>query len=89
MTGEGEVLVVGSAARDVVHDDPRGWRLGGGVTYGGLTLARLGLRPRVLVGVDRLAADAEEPGHEFEREVVRHHRAAHGRRPALAPERDL
>ncbi|HLE79457.1 MAG TPA: PfkB family carbohydrate kinase [Candidatus Limnocylindrales bacterium] len=60
MTGEGEVLVVGSAARDVVHDDPRGWRLGGGVTYGGLTLARLGLRPRVLVGVDRLAADAEE-----------------------------
>jgi sugar/nucleoside kinase (ribokinase family) len=60
LTGEGEVLVVGSAARDVVHDDPRGWRLGGGVTYGGLTLARLGLRPRVLVGVDRLAADAEE-----------------------------
>ena len=60
MTGEGEVLVVGSAARDVVHDDPRRWRLGGGVTYGGLTLARLGLRPRVLVGVDRLAADAEE-----------------------------
>jgi hypothetical protein len=60
LTGEGEVLVVGSAARDVVQDDPRGWRLGGGVTYGGLTLARLGLRPRVLVGVDRLAADAEE-----------------------------
>lgn len=60
MTAEGEVLVIGSAARDVVQDDPRGWRLGGGVTYGGLTLARLGLRPRVLVGVDRLAADAAE-----------------------------
>lgn len=57
---ESGVVVVGSAARDVVRDDPRGWRLGGGVTYGGLTLARLGLPTRVLVGVDPLAAEAEE-----------------------------
>ena len=28
-----EVVHVGSACRDVAPDDPRGWRLGGGVTY--------------------------------------------------------
>jgi sugar/nucleoside kinase (ribokinase family) len=54
------VVVVGCAARDIVADDPRGWRLGGGVTYGGLTLARLGLPTKVLVGVDALAAEAHE-----------------------------
>lgn len=54
------VVVVGSASRDVVDDDPRGWRLGGGVTYGGLMLARLGLPTRVLVGVDAPAANADE-----------------------------
>ena len=32
------VVVVGAACRDLVHDDPRGWRLGGGVTYAALTL---------------------------------------------------
>ena len=53
-------MVVGCAARDVVRDDPRGWRLGGGVTYSGLTLARLGLPTRILVGVDPLAAEADE-----------------------------
>ena len=30
--------------RDLAADDPRGWRLGGGVTYAALTTARLGLR---------------------------------------------
>ncbi len=56
------VVVVGCASRDIARDDPRGWRLGGGVTYGALTLARLGVPTRVLVGVDGLAADAEELG---------------------------
>lgn len=37
------VLVVGAASRDVVDDDPRGWRLGGAVTFTSLALARLGL----------------------------------------------
>lgn len=53
-------VVVGSASRDLTADDPRGWRLGGAATYAGLTLARLGLRPRVLVGVDALASEAVE-----------------------------
>lgn len=54
------VVVVGSAARDIDATDPRGWRLGGGVMYGGLTVARLGLPTVVLVGVDPAAADAVE-----------------------------
>jgi sugar/nucleoside kinase (ribokinase family) len=54
------VVVVGSAARDVARDDPRGWRLGGGVSYSALTAARLGLRTGALVGVDAEAADATE-----------------------------
>ncbi|HSO30269.1 MAG TPA: PfkB family carbohydrate kinase [Candidatus Sulfomarinibacteraceae bacterium] len=60
MTADMTIAVVGSASRDVVRDDPRGWRLGGGVAYGGMTLARLGLPTRVLVGVDALAAGAHE-----------------------------
>ncbi len=55
-----EVVVVGAAARDVAEDDPRGWRLGGGVTYGALTVAGLGLRTVALVGVDAQAATAAE-----------------------------
>ena len=55
-----DVVVVGSAARDIAPDDPRGWRLGGGVAYGGLTIARLGLRTGVLVGVDPPGARADE-----------------------------
>ena len=39
-----EIVHVGSACRDLATDDPRGWRLGGGVTYAALTTARLGLR---------------------------------------------
>ena len=39
-----EVLHLGSASRDLTDADPRGWRLGGGVTYAALTTARLGLQ---------------------------------------------
>ena len=54
------VVVVGAACRDLVDDDPRGWRLGGGVTYAALTLARLGLPVGALIGADRLAAESRE-----------------------------
>jgi sugar/nucleoside kinase (ribokinase family) len=54
------VVVVGAASRDLAADDPRGWRLGGAVTYAALTLAHLGLRVRALIGVDSLAAEARE-----------------------------
>jgi sugar/nucleoside kinase (ribokinase family) len=54
------VLVVGSASRDLVPDDPRGWRLGGAVCFCSLALARLGFRVRALIGADRVAAEAEE-----------------------------
>ena len=55
-----EVVHVGSACRDVVPEDPRGWRLGGGVTYASLTTARLGLRTAAMIGVDAEAARASE-----------------------------
>jgi sugar/nucleoside kinase (ribokinase family) len=55
-----DVVVVGAAARDVTPDDPRGWRLGGGVSYSALTTARLGLRTGALVGVDAEASTARE-----------------------------
>lgn len=55
-----EVVVVGSASRDVTADDPRGWRLGGGVSYGALTLARLGMRTAAIIGVDEAGAQATE-----------------------------
>lgn len=54
------VLVVGAAARDIVDDDPRGWRLGGGVSYTALAIARLGLPTLAVVGVDAEAASAAE-----------------------------
>jgi sugar/nucleoside kinase (ribokinase family) len=54
------VVVVGSACRDLVDDDPRGWRLGGGASYSALTLARLGLRVGALVVADDLAAASSE-----------------------------
>jgi sugar/nucleoside kinase (ribokinase family) len=56
------VVVVGAAARDIDPTDPRGWRLGGGVMYGGLAIARLGIPTAVLVGADAEAANAEELG---------------------------
>jgi sugar/nucleoside kinase (ribokinase family) len=55
-----DVVVVGAATRDIARDDPRGWRLGGGVTYSALALARLGLRTAALIGVDHAAASATE-----------------------------
>lgn len=54
------VLVVGAASRDVAPSDPRGWRLGGAVSYCSLTLARLGLPVRALLGADGEAAGAAE-----------------------------
>jgi sugar/nucleoside kinase (ribokinase family) len=54
------VLVAGAASRDMTAADPRGWRLGGAVTYASLTLARLGLRVGAVVGVDDAAAGAHE-----------------------------
>lgn len=60
--GEGRptLVVVGAACRDIHADDPRGWRLGGTVSYSSLVGARLGVRVRALVGVDDLAATASE-----------------------------
>jgi sugar/nucleoside kinase (ribokinase family) len=55
-----EVVHVGSACRDIAPEDPRGWRIGGGVMYAALTTARLGLRTAAVVGVDGEAADAVE-----------------------------
>ena len=57
-----EVVHVGSACRDIAPEDPRGWRIGGGVMYAALTTARLGLRTAAVVGVDREAAEATELG---------------------------
>lgn len=54
------VVVVGSASRDLAEDDPRGWRLGGGVSYSALTTARLGLPTAAIIGVDEDAATASE-----------------------------
>jgi sugar/nucleoside kinase (ribokinase family) len=54
------VVVVGSASRDLAEDDPRGWRLGGGVSYSALTTARLGLATGAIVGVDAEASTASE-----------------------------
>jgi sugar/nucleoside kinase (ribokinase family) len=51
---------VGSASRDLTGDDPRGWRLGGGVTYGALTTVRLGLATAAIIGVDEPAGRAHE-----------------------------
>ncbi|MEA2520112.1 MAG: hypothetical protein QOF49_2192 [Chloroflexota bacterium] len=54
------IVVVGSAARDLAEDDPRGWRLGGGVSYSALTTARLGVPTAAIIGVDEQAASASE-----------------------------
>ena len=55
-----EIVHVGSACRDIDPSDPRGWRLGGGVTYAALTTARLGLRTAAIVGADAEAAGSSE-----------------------------
>ena len=89
------VVVVGAAARDLVDDDPRGWRLGGGVSYSALTTARLGLPTGAIIGVDDAAAASDEI--ELLRDAgvdvrlvplehgpgLRQHRAARGPPPAL------
>jgi sugar/nucleoside kinase (ribokinase family) len=54
------ILVAGAASRDIVPNDPRGWRLGGGVSFSALTVARLGLPTRAVIGVDADAATAPE-----------------------------
>ncbi len=60
---EPEVVIAGSASRDIAPDDRRGWRLGGGVTYAALTCARLGIRAAAVIGLDPEASSA----HELER----------------------
>ncbi|MGZ6268030.1 MAG: PfkB family carbohydrate kinase [Candidatus Limnocylindrales bacterium] len=55
-----DLVVVGAASRDLTDRDKRGWRLGGSATYCSLAAARLGLRVACLVGLDALAADADE-----------------------------
>ncbi|MFV2061915.1 MAG: hypothetical protein ACC726_00195 [Chloroflexota bacterium] len=55
-----DVVVVGAATRDLNESDPRGWLLGGGVTFGALALARLGLRTGVVLGLDDEASSASE-----------------------------
>jgi len=54
------VLVAGAASRDIVGDDPRGWRIGGAVIYGSLALARFGCTVRAVVAADAEAAGASE-----------------------------
>ena len=51
-----DVVHVGAACRDIAPDDPRGWRLGGGVTYAALTTARLGSATAAVIGVDARGA---------------------------------
>lgn len=58
--GATDLLVVGAASRDIDATDPRGWRLGGTVSYGALAAARLGIRVRALIGADERAATAHE-----------------------------
>jgi sugar/nucleoside kinase (ribokinase family) len=60
MSDAPEVVVVGAACRDLVDDDDRGWRLGGGASYSALALARLGLRVAALVVADEAAATSTE-----------------------------
>jgi sugar/nucleoside kinase (ribokinase family) len=44
----------------MAEDDPRGWRLGGGVSYSALTTARLGIPTAAVIGVDEEASRALE-----------------------------
>jgi sugar/nucleoside kinase (ribokinase family) len=58
--GSPDLVIVGAASRDIDRDDPRGWRLGGSVTYGALLAARLGIRVGALIGADADAARSHE-----------------------------
>lgn len=51
---------MGAASRDIDPRDPRGWRLGGTVSYAALAAARLGVTVRALIGADAEAAGAHE-----------------------------
>jgi sugar/nucleoside kinase (ribokinase family) len=53
-------VVVGAASRDLDPHDPRGWRLGGGVTYSAMALARLGVPVGAVIGLDEQASSARE-----------------------------
>lgn len=55
-----DIVVVGAASRDLHPSDPRGWRLGGGVTYSSRLLGQLGLSVGALIGLDAAAAEARE-----------------------------
>jgi sugar/nucleoside kinase (ribokinase family) len=55
-----DIVIVGAATRDLSETDARGWMLGGGVTYGALALARMGLHTGVLLGLDGEARTARE-----------------------------
>jgi 1D-myo-inositol 3-kinase len=59
-SAEFDVIHVGNVAKDIVPDDPRGWRLGGGVSFAALTSARLGLRSAAIIGVDTVTRGARE-----------------------------
>lgn len=58
--GRPTLVVVGAATRDLAADDPRGWKLGGGVTYSAMAATRLPITVRALIGVDDAAASAQE-----------------------------
>jgi sugar/nucleoside kinase (ribokinase family) len=51
---------MGTASRDIDAGDPRGWRLGGGVTYAALASARLGVRTAAVIGLDPRALESRE-----------------------------
>ena len=53
-------MIAGSGCRDIAPADPRGWRLGGGVTYAALTCARLGIRTAAVIGLDQQAYESHE-----------------------------
>ncbi|CAN5770108.1 PfkB family carbohydrate kinase [soil metagenome] len=55
-----DFVVVGAASRDLQPTDPRGWQLGGGVTYSSRLLGQLGLSVGALIGLDAAASAAHE-----------------------------
>ncbi len=55
-----DIVVVGAASRDLRPSDPRGWRLGGAVTYSARLLGQLGMSVGALIGVDGEASEAHE-----------------------------
>lgn len=55
-----DIVVVGAASRDLHPADPRGWRLGGGVTYSSRLLGQLGFSVGALIGLDAAASEAHE-----------------------------